>query len=274
MTNYHFLIYLCHLKNEESFVNIEFTKFFPLYCGLYCYKCMLQKKEKDKATGIVKIDKETEEILRLGMHFGHSHSRKHPKIDSFLYGTRNGIDIIDPIEIKVSLEKTLSYLSDNKKSLILFVATKTPARELVKNLAEKLNMPYVVDRWLGGTLTNFDIVKKRIEHLKNLEEKKKRGDFEKYTKKEKARIEQEIDRIKRKVGGLKNLDRIPDILFVVDVKKEIAAIKEAKQKNISIVGICDTDGNPHSVDYSIIANDEAVSSLEYILNKVEKSLTN
>jgi small subunit ribosomal protein S2 len=237
---------------------------------------MVQTKEKNKVQGEKtipkrkRVDKEIEKMFKLGVHFGHSHSKKHPKTASFIYGTRNNIDIIDLLETKISLEKAQKYLEEKKKALILFVATKTSAREIIKNLAERLGMPYVIERWLGGTLTNFDIIKKRIDRLKELEEKEKRGEFEKYTKKERIRIDQEIERIDRKLGGLRKLDRLPDILFIVDVKKEMPAIKEAKQKKIPIVGICDTDGDPSLIDYPIIANDDAVSSLEYILKKVEE----
>lgn len=235
-----------------------------------------QKKEPTKeelAVSINKKDKEIEKMLEFGIHFGHSHSKKHPKITPFIYGTRNNVDIIDLLKFKDSLEKTLDYLKNKKKALILFVATKISAKNLIKNLAENLGMPYVNERWLGGTLTNFDVIKKRINYLKELEEKEKSGEFDKYTKKERVRIDQEIERIKRKMGGLRKLDRLPDLLFVVDVKKEKLAIKEAKSKKIPIAGICDTDGDPTLLDYPIIANDDATSSLEYILKKVEKILS-
>lgn len=237
-----------------------------------------KKKEEDKKIEepkkeVVVLDKEIKKMLEAGLHFGHSHSRKDPKMTPFIYGTRNNIDIIDLLETKDYFDRALKYLKEKNKSLILFVATKISAKEIVKKVAEKLDIPYISERWLGGTLTNFDVIKKRIEYLKELEEKEKRGEFDKYTKKERIRIDQEREKIERKIGGLRKLDRLPDVLFIVDVKKEISAIKEAKAKKIPIVGICDTDADLNLLDYPIIANDESVSSLNYILEKVEKALS-
>lgn len=228
------------------------------------------KKAKNKKTG-----KSLEEMFQRGLHFGHVHSRKHPKMGPFIYGMRNNIDIIDLAETQKCLEKVLEYLKEKKKEkpLILFVGTKISTRKMIKELAKKLKMPYVTERWLGGTLTNFDAIKKRIDFLKDMEEKKKKGEFEKYTKKERLRIDEEIERIERRAGGLRTLERLPDFLFVVDVYKEKLAIEEAKKKNIPIIGLCDTNGDPTSVDYFVPVNDDGVPSLEYVLEKVEKVLT-
>jgi small subunit ribosomal protein S2 len=235
----------------------------------------VDKVEKvEKKTVSKKTTKELEEMFKIGVHFGHYHSRKHPAMDKFVYCVRNNVDIIDIEETQENLEKAIKYLLQKKKeeSLMLFVGTKVAARDLVRNLAEKLNSPFVTERWLGGTLTNFEVIKKRIEEFKEMEIKKEKGELEKYTKKERLRFNQEIERTEKKIGGLRKLNRLPDILFVVDVHNEKHAIEEAKKKNIPVVAICDTDGNPNQVDYAIPANDDNISSLTFIINKIEKAL--
>jgi small subunit ribosomal protein S2 len=234
-----------------------------------------QKKETTTKTKALAPNKEIEEMFRVGLHFGHFHPKKDPRMGPFIYGIRNNVDIIDLIETQKLIEKTLEYLKEKKKenALMLFVGTKISVRDLVKELAEKVGAPYVTQRWLGGTLTNFEVIKKRIDYLKEIMEKKERGELEKYTKKERLHIDREIERTERKLGGLRKLERLPDLLFVVDVEKEKHAIEEAKNKNIPIVGICDTDGNPNSVNYFIPANDDGIAPLKYIFKKVEKVLS-
>lgn len=238
-----------------------------------------EKKEKieesEKELQMVSLDdKEIKEMFEAGLHFGHRHSRKHPKMEPFIYGVRNTVDIIDLLQTKEYLKKALDYLKKKKKenALILFVGTKVSARSLVKELAGEIEAPYVAERWLGGALTNFKVISKRVEQMKETETKKEKGEFEKYKKKERVVINKNLERIEKKMGGLRNLTKLPDILFVVDIDKEKLAIKEAREKGISIVGICDTNGDPSLVDYPIFANDDAISSLKYILNKVKKAL--
>jgi len=243
----------------------------------------IQKENKDyqepeKVKGIAKVavtkDDEIENILKAGLQFGHRRDKKHPKMGPFIYGARNNILLIDILKTKEYLQKALDYLKQRKGegAIILFVATKTIAKDMVKELAKSLKMPYITERWLGGTLTNFEIIGSQVEKLEEMEEKKKRGDFDKYTKKEKHRIDQNIEKITRRIGGLKTMKRLPDILFIVDVQKEKTAVREARKKGISIIGICDTNGDPSLVDLPIPANDDAPSSLKYILEKVKGAL--
>lgn len=219
-------------------------------------------------------DKEIQKMFEAGLHFGHRHSRINPKMKPFIYGKRNGIDIIDLLKTKECLEQALNFLKAEKEknALILFVGTKVSAKNLIKELAEELKMPYVNERWLGGTLTNFELISKRIKYLKEMEEKKAKREFEKYKKKERIKIDQEIEKMERKLGGLKNLTRLPDLLFVVDVTQEHLVVREANMKKIPVIGICDSNGDPTSVTYPIPANDDATSSLRYILDKVKKTL--
>ena len=232
-------------------------------------------KESENEIQMVSLDdKEIKEMFESGLHFGHRHSKKHPKMEPFIYGVRNTVDIIDLLQTKEYLKKALDYLKKKKKenALILFVGTKILARALIKELADEIKMPYVTERWLGGALTNFEIISKRVEYMKETETKKEKGEFKKYKKKERVIINKNLERIEKKMGGLRNLTKLPDVLFVVDVDKEKLAIKEAREKGIPIVGICDTNGDPTLIDYPILANDDAISSLKYILDKVEKSL--
>ena len=205
-----------------------------------------------------------------GLHFGHKTSRIHPKMMPYLEGAKSGIHIIDLEKTKEKLNQALKFVqqlfSENKTLLI--VGTKVQAKGLVKSLAQELNLPFVTERWLGGTFTNFDIIKKRIEYFKGLEKKKKEGELEKYTKKERAEIDKELKDLEIKFGGIKNLEKLPDAVLVLDMRKEDLTIKEAKIKKIKIIAVSHTNTDPTIVDYPVPANDDSVSSIKYILDKV------
>jgi small subunit ribosomal protein S2 len=213
-----------------------------------------------------------EEMAEAGVHFGHRTSRVHPKMKVYLYGMRNDVHIIDLEKTKEKLIEALKFIqkliSENK--ILLLVATKIQAKDLVKDVAEKCGLPYVNERWLGGTFTNFETIKKRIEYFKELEKRKTEGELEKYTKKERAKIDQELRNLEIKFGGIKNLTRLPDAIFVIDMKKDNLAVKEARVKEIEVIGVSDTNVDPALADYPIPANDDALSSLRYILEKVEE----
>ena len=215
-----------------------------------------------------------EEMAKAGLHFGHRISRGHPKMRPYLAGVRNTVHIIDLEKTKEKLVEALSFLQqlilENK--ILLIVGTKVQVKELVKNMAEELNLPYVTERWLGGTFTNFEVIKKRVEYFKELERKKKEGELEKYTKKEKAKIDQELKDLERKFGGIKNLERLPDAILVLDMKKDNLAVKEARMKGIKVIAISHTNVDPTLADYPIPANDDAISSVKYILDKVKETI--
>ena len=220
----------------------------------------------------IKLD----EMKKAGLQFGHRTSRAHPKMRQFLQGVRNTIHIIDIEKTAEKLKQTLAFIqeliSDNK--IILFVGTKVQVKDLVEEIASACKMPYVTDRWLGGTFTNFEIIKKRIEYFKDLQKKKEDGELEKYTKKEKAKIEREIAGLAKRFEGMRDLTKFPDAIFVIDMKKDALAIKEARQKNIKVIAIADTDVNPDLTDSFIPANDDAISSVTYILEKVKEVILN
>jgi small subunit ribosomal protein S2 len=216
-----------------------------------------------------------EEMAKAGLHLGHRTSKCHPKMEPYLAGVKNTIHIIDLEKTAQKLKEALKFVQELilEDKILLIVGTKIQTKDLVKEFAAELNLPYVNERWLGGTFTNFEVIKKRIDYFKDLEKKKKEGAFEKYTKKEKAKIDQEIRDLEIKFGGLKNLERLPDAIFVLDMKKDETAIREAKRKGIKIIGIAHTNVDPTLADYPIPASDDAISSVKYILEKVKEAIS-
>jgi len=213
-----------------------------------------------------------EEMTQAGLHFGHKTSRIHPKMMPYLAGVKNTIHIIDLEKTREKLREALEFvrrLVVNNKTLLI-IGTKVQIKGLVKELAEELVLPYVSERWLGGTFTNFEIIKKRIGYFKELERKKKEGELEKYTKRERIKIDKELRDLEIKFGGIKNLEKLPDAVLVLDMKKDDLAVKEAKMKGISVVAISHTNTDPRLADYPIPANDDAISSVKYILDKVKE----
>ena len=215
-----------------------------------------------------------EEMARAGLHFGHRTSKCHPKMKPYLAGVKNTIHIIDLEKTAQKLKEALRFIQELilENKILLIVGTKIQIKDLVKEVATELNLPYVNERWLGGTFTNFEVIKKRIDYFKDLEKKRAEGDFEKYTKKEKAKISQEIKDLEIKFGGLRNLERLPDAIFVSDMKKDETAIREAKRKGIKIIGIAHTNIDPTLADYPIPVSDDAISSVKYILEKVREAI--
>jgi small subunit ribosomal protein S2 len=213
-----------------------------------------------------------EEMAKVGLHFGHKTSKVHPKMFPFIFGVRNNIHIIDLEKTKEKFEEALKFIQNLvlQNKVILFVGTKPQIKDLVKEIATELGFPYVNERWLGGTFTNFEVIKKRAEYLKDLEKKKAEGFFEKYTKKERAEIEEKIEKLQKKFGGIKNLEKLPDAIFVCDMVKDKLAVKEAREKGVKIIAISDTNADPTLADYPIPANDDAISSVKYILEKVKE----
>jgi len=226
---------------------------------------MIKTKETD-----FKLD--TEEMARAGVHFGHRISRVHPKMKPYLQGVRNTVHIISLEKTAEKLKEALKFIQEliSEGKTLLLVGTKIQVKDLVKDIAKDCSLPYINERWLGGTFTNFDVIKKRVEYFKDLEKKKAEGELEKYTKKERAKIDQELRDLEIKFGGIKNLEKLPDAIFVLDMKKDDLAVKEAKMKGIKVIGISDTNVDPTLADYPIPANDDAISSVKYILEKVKE----
>ena len=197
-----------------------------------------------------------EEMMKAGVQLGHSTSRINPKMQPYLSGVRNRVHIIDLEKTKEKLTEALDFIqsiiSENK--VLLLVGTKIEAKALVKSVAQDCNLPYVSERWLGGTFTNFGAFIKRIDYYKNLEKQREAGEWEKYTKKERAKFSKELKDLDIKFSGIKNLPRLPDAIFVCDMKTDKLAVHEAKMKGIKVLGISDTNIDPGQADLFIPAN--------------------
>jgi len=214
-------------------------------------------------------------LLEAGVHFGHQTRRWNPKMRPYIFAERNGIYIIDLQKTSRYLDAAYFFVRDMvaQGKNVCFVGTKKQAQETIREEAERCNMFFVNQRWLGGMLTNFDTIKKRIARLKELEQMKADGTFDRLPKKEVAILEKEITKLERTLGGIKNLPgRRPDVLFIVDTKKEHLAIKEARKLGIPVVAIVDTNCDPDEVDYIIPGNDDAIRSIKVITEKIAEAV--
>jgi len=229
----------------------------------------VQIKELDMQSKI--MEKENlQEMINAGVHFGYTKTRRHPSVKPFIFDTKNKIDIIDIERTDILLKEAMEFISslskDNKK--IVVIGTKAEARGVIKDMAEKISMPYAINRWIGGTLTNFSEIKKRIEILLDLKSKKEKGELVKYTKKEQSDFSRKITKMENYFGGLVTLEKKPDAVFIIDTKKEINALKEAKQLKIPVIAISSTDCDISEIDFPIVANDSSVSSLKLLTTKI------
>ena len=209
-------------------------------------------------------------LLETGVHFGHRTKRWNPKMKSFIYTERNGIHIIDLQQTMTALDKAYDVVRNNvsEDGIVLFVGTKRQVQENLAEQAQRCSMPYVNQRWLGGTLTNWRTIRQRIDHLLNLEDRQERGDFERLLKKEALQLEREIAKLNRRLSGIKDMRRLPDMLFITDVRREATAVKEANKLGIPIVAMVDTNCDPDPIDYIIPANDDAIRALKLITSKI------
>jgi small subunit ribosomal protein S2 len=221
-----------------------------------------------------KIELDIEKMAQAGLHLGHKITKIHPKMKPYIYGVKNTFHIIDLTKTAKKFREALEFIKEliKENKNLLLIGTRPQAKILIKELAKELDLPYVTERWLGGTFTNFEQIKNRTLYLKDLEKKKESGEFEKYSKKERIKIEKELENMRKKFEGLKNLEELPEAIFVLDIKKDSLACKEAKKRGIKIIGIVDTNADPNLVDYPIPANDDAISSLKYILSKVKEAI--
>jgi len=228
-----------------------------------------EKKEEKEEKENFKLS--LAEMEKAGLSFGHRTSKIHPKMKPYLQGVRNTVHMIDLEKTQEKFKEALKYIKElvQEEKTLLLVGTKIQFKDLVKEIAKETNLPYIVRRWLGGTFTNFKTIRKRIDYFKDLEEKKQKGELEKYTKKEQLDIDKEIRGLEEKFGGVKDMEKIPEAIFVLDIKKDGLAVKEAREKKVKIIAIADTNVDPSLADYVIPANDDAISSVRYILEKVK-----
>jgi small subunit ribosomal protein S2 len=207
-----------------------------------------------------------EQLLESGAHFGHLTRRWNPKMQKFIFNERNGIHIIDLRKTQILIDIAREAIHDisSQGKIVLFVGTKPQIKATVENEAKKCRMNYVSERWLGGMLTNFQTIRKSIKRLNSIDKMEVDGTFEKITKKERLLLSRERDRLRKFFGGIEDMSRLPGALFVVDIKKEHLAIKEAHILGIPVIAICDTNTDPESVDYPIPANDDSIRAVEII----------
>jgi len=206
------------------------------------------------------------EMLKAGMHFGHTTTHWHPKMGPYIFGARSGVHIINLEKTQTMLDTALEEAKQlvSRGGLILFVGTKTQAQSIVKKYAEACGMPYVSERWLGGTLTNFRQIKESLKRMKMLKDQRDKGELRKYTKKEQLDITREIADMEHRLGGIENMAKVPEAIFVLDIRTDKTAVQEALVTKLKIFAVCDTNVNPDGVDYIIPANDDAVKSIELI----------
>ena len=217
-----------------------------------------------------------EEMLRAGMHFGRKRTVFNPAMERYVFTVRDGICIIDLLKTQAQLNNSIDFLKKTIKNggLVLFVSLTKQSSEKVKDLAESLNMPYVLDRWLGGTLTNFKVISERVKKLEEMEQAQKSGELEKYTKKERTVFAKELAKMQTKFGGLKNLTRMPDAIFVSSLKESELSVHEAKKMDVKVIGIANTDSNPDEIDYVIPANDRSKKSVDLIVEAIKQQIVN
>ncbi|OGN15316.1 MAG: 30S ribosomal protein S2 [Candidatus Yanofskybacteria bacterium RIFCSPHIGHO2_02_FULL_43_22] len=219
-----------------------------------------------------------EDMLKAGMHFGRKRTVFNPAMERYVFTVRDGICIIDLLKTQAQLNNSIEFLKKTinppagGRGLVLFVSLTKQSSDKVKELAESLNMPYVLDRWLGGTLTNLRVISDRIKKLEEMEQAQKSGELDKYTKKERTVFAKELAKMQTKFGGLRTLTRMPSAIFVSSLKESELPVHEAKKTGVKIVGIANTDSNPDELDHIIPANDRSKKSVDLIIEAIKKEL--
>ena len=214
------------------------------------------------------------QLLEAGVHFGHQTRRWDPRMAEYIFQARNGIHIIDLQKTSKKLDEAYAFLKEQAEEgkTVLFVGTKKQAQECMKEAAIKSGMYYVDQRWLGGMLTNFETMRARVQRLKDLETMATDGTFDVLPKKEVILLKKEMEKLERNLGGVKDMDKLPGVMFIVDPKKERIAILEARKLNIPVIGLVDTNSNPEDVDYVIPGNDDAIRAVKLIADVMANAI--
>ena len=213
-------------------------------------------------------------MLKAGMHFGHQTSKWHPKMRPYIYTSRQGIHIMDLEKTAVELNRALIFIREVVASggQVLFTSLKKQADEVVREAADSIGMPYIVERWLGGVFTNWGVISKLIQRFEKLEAEKSRGAWSQYTKKEQIELEKDLDRLRLTVGGIRTMTKLPEVVFLIGVREGKNAIREARKVNVPVVGIADTDTNPGMIQYVIPGNDDALRSIKLVVDLVTAAI--
>lgn len=215
-----------------------------------------------------------QQLLEAGCHFGHQARRWNPAMKPYIYGEKDGVHIFDLVKTKTGLGEAIELVKKLVKDgkVILFVGTKRQAQEIVKREATRVGMPYLTQKWVGGMLTNFSQMQKRVLLLKDLKAKREAGELKKYTKLEQLLKDREIARLEKFLGGVADMDKLPDALFIVDTHREEVAVREANRMGIPVVGMVDTNGDPTGIDYVVPINDDAVKSIELVVKAMADAI--
>lgn len=217
---------------------------------------------------------EIEDMIKAGVHLGHSKSKRNPAMSPYIFAARNNIEIIDLVKTKQMLDLALEFIKNlaSHGKTILLVGTQPAAKKVIDEVSEETMMPRVSYRWIGGILTNFKVISKRIESLERLEREKATGEFEKYTKKEKGKLEEDIISLKINFDGLRLLKNLPDAIFVVNMVHDDLPIREATRMKIPVIALCDTNSNPKLVTYPIPSNDDALPAVRYMVGRIKEAI--
>jgi len=211
-----------------------------------------------------------EQMFNAGAHYGYGKSRRHPSVSSYIYATKNKTDIINLEKTNISLKAALEFVKElgTKGKVVLFVGTKPEAKEITKDAGLTLGMPYVTERWIGGTLSNFPEIKKRIAEFENYQKESKDGGLDKYTKKERVVMAKKMEKLSRYYSGLIGLKKMPDALFIVDAKKEHVAETEARKSSVPIIALTNSDSNIKGIGYPIVSNDTGIPSIKFFVTQI------
>lgn len=249
---------------------------FPIFSWFFSFKAIkIRGSGRERKIFMSNVKLPTlEDLLKAGAHFGHTCQKRHPKMSPYIFAKRDGINIIDLSKTEECLAKALNFLEEiaEKRGVILFVGTKKQIQKIITDSAEAVGMPYIKERWLGGTLTNFAEISKLIKKYQSLLRKKESGELKKYTKLEQLEFDREIARLDEMVGGLVRLEKVPTAIVMADLKKDKIVLPEAKRKKIPVVAICDTNTNPEQIQYPIPANDDSTKTTKLIFSLIAEAI--
>jgi small subunit ribosomal protein S2 len=211
-----------------------------------------------------------QDLLTAGAHFGHKVSRAHPKMREYIFGARDGISIIDLEKTEKKLKEAVdqAYKLGKEGKVLLVVGTKKQSKEIAKDLAKEADTPYLVERWVGGMMTNFEEMRKKIRKLSELKEEQEKGQLSRYTKKEQLLLSRRLEKYDREYGGVVEMTKLPDAIFLVDAVSDMTAVKEAQRMNIMLLGLSDTNADPNWFDYPVPANDDGIKSIKIVCEAV------
>jgi len=238
----------------------------------FCYIVSMQKVKNAKENKETN-DTVIEQMFKAGAHYGYSKTRRHPSVSKYIYTTKNKGDIINLETTSTLLDEATLFVKNlgAQNKTILFVGTKPEAKVVMKEVAESLNMPYIVERWIGGTLSNFTEIKKRIIELENYQKDSVGGGLDKYTKKERVVMAKKMEKLTRYYTGLLGLKKAPDALFVIDTKSEHVAATEARKSGIPVIALVNSDSNIRGIDHPIVANDSGIPSIKFFASAIAKA---